>query len=85
MPEFIASLPVVAADGTMRKRLHGEASPGSAHIKTGLLVRCARDGRLRARPQRPAPRGRDDGRTTRTRRRREAALDALLAWVYDRR
>jgi D-alanyl-D-alanine carboxypeptidase/D-alanyl-D-alanine-endopeptidase (penicillin-binding protein 4) len=37
MPEFIASLPVVAADGTMRKRLHGEAVSGNAHIKTGLL------------------------------------------------
>ncbi|HUR89523.1 MAG TPA: D-alanyl-D-alanine carboxypeptidase/D-alanyl-D-alanine-endopeptidase [Ramlibacter sp.] len=38
MPEFVASLPVVAADGTMRKRLHGEPVSGNAHIKTGLLV-----------------------------------------------
>jgi len=37
MPEFMASLPVVAADGTMRKRLHGEAVAGNAHVKTGLL------------------------------------------------
>jgi D-alanyl-D-alanine carboxypeptidase/D-alanyl-D-alanine-endopeptidase (penicillin-binding protein 4) len=37
MPEFVASLPVVAADGTMRKRLHGEAVAGNAHVKTGLL------------------------------------------------
>ncbi len=37
MPEFIASLPIVAADGTMRKRLLGGAVAGSAHIKTGLL------------------------------------------------
>ena len=37
MPEFIASLPVVAADGTMRKRLRGEGIAGNAHIKTGLL------------------------------------------------
>ena len=37
MPEFMASLPVVAADGTMRKRLHGEGISGNAHIKTGLL------------------------------------------------
>jgi D-alanyl-D-alanine carboxypeptidase/D-alanyl-D-alanine-endopeptidase (penicillin-binding protein 4) len=37
MPEFMASLPVVAADGTMRKRLHGDAVAGNAHIKTGLL------------------------------------------------
>jgi serine-type D-Ala-D-Ala carboxypeptidase/endopeptidase (penicillin-binding protein 4) len=37
MPEFMASLPVVAADGTMRKRLHFEGVSGNAHIKTGLL------------------------------------------------
>jgi D-alanyl-D-alanine carboxypeptidase/D-alanyl-D-alanine-endopeptidase (penicillin-binding protein 4) len=38
MPEFVASLPLVAADGTMRKRLHGDAVAGNAHIKTGLLA-----------------------------------------------
>jgi D-alanyl-D-alanine carboxypeptidase/D-alanyl-D-alanine-endopeptidase (penicillin-binding protein 4) len=37
MPEFMASLPIVAADGTMRKRLVGGPVAGSAHIKTGLL------------------------------------------------
>ncbi|HXM81949.1 MAG TPA: D-alanyl-D-alanine carboxypeptidase/D-alanyl-D-alanine-endopeptidase [Burkholderiales bacterium] len=37
MPEFVASLPVVAADGTMKKRLRGERVAGNAHIKTGLL------------------------------------------------
>jgi D-alanyl-D-alanine carboxypeptidase/D-alanyl-D-alanine-endopeptidase (penicillin-binding protein 4) len=37
MPEFVASLPVVAADGTMRKRLQGGTVAGNAHIKTGLL------------------------------------------------
>jgi D-alanyl-D-alanine carboxypeptidase/D-alanyl-D-alanine-endopeptidase (penicillin-binding protein 4) len=37
MPEFVSSLPVVAADGTMRKRLLGEGVAGHAHIKTGLL------------------------------------------------
>ena len=37
MPEFLASLAVVAADGTMRKRLHFEGVSGNAHIKTGLL------------------------------------------------
>ena len=37
MPELMASLPVVAADGTMRKRLHFEGVSGNAHIKTGLL------------------------------------------------
>jgi D-alanyl-D-alanine carboxypeptidase/D-alanyl-D-alanine-endopeptidase (penicillin-binding protein 4) len=37
MPEFVASLPVVAVDGTMRKRLHYGRVAGNAHIKTGLL------------------------------------------------
>jgi D-alanyl-D-alanine carboxypeptidase/D-alanyl-D-alanine-endopeptidase (penicillin-binding protein 4) len=37
MPEFVASLPIVAADGTMRKRMQGEGVAGNAHIKTGLL------------------------------------------------
>lgn len=37
MPEFIASLPVAAVDGTMRRRLKGEGVAGQAHIKTGLL------------------------------------------------
>jgi D-alanyl-D-alanine carboxypeptidase/D-alanyl-D-alanine-endopeptidase (penicillin-binding protein 4) len=37
MPEFIASLPLVGYDGTMRKRLRGENVAGQAHIKTGSL------------------------------------------------
>ena len=37
MPEFLASLPLVAVDGTMRKRLNGEAIAGNAHIKGGTL------------------------------------------------
>jgi D-alanyl-D-alanine carboxypeptidase/D-alanyl-D-alanine-endopeptidase (penicillin-binding protein 4) len=37
MPEFMASLPVVAVDGTMRKRLKNDAVAGQAHIKTGSL------------------------------------------------
>ena len=37
MPEFIASMPIVAVDGTMRRRLKGEGISGNAHIKTGLL------------------------------------------------
>jgi len=38
MPEFVASLPVVAVDGTMKKRLTGSGVAGQAHIKTGSLV-----------------------------------------------
>jgi len=38
MPEFVASLPLVAIDGTMRKRLNGADIAGQAHIKTGSLA-----------------------------------------------
>jgi D-alanyl-D-alanine carboxypeptidase/D-alanyl-D-alanine-endopeptidase (penicillin-binding protein 4) len=37
MPEFLASLPVLAVDGTMRRRLNAEAIAGHAHIKSGTL------------------------------------------------
>jgi D-alanyl-D-alanine carboxypeptidase/D-alanyl-D-alanine-endopeptidase (penicillin-binding protein 4) len=37
MPEFMASMPLVAVDGTMRRRLKGEGIAGQAHIKTGSL------------------------------------------------
>jgi D-alanyl-D-alanine carboxypeptidase/D-alanyl-D-alanine-endopeptidase (penicillin-binding protein 4) len=37
MPEFIASLPITAVDGTMKKRGQGSAAAGRAHLKTGLL------------------------------------------------
>jgi len=36
-PEFAASLPLVAVDGTMKKRLAGAGVAGQAHIKTGSL------------------------------------------------
>ncbi|MCC7487022.1 MAG: D-alanyl-D-alanine carboxypeptidase/D-alanyl-D-alanine-endopeptidase [Burkholderiales bacterium] len=38
MPELMASLPVAAVDGTMRKRLAGADIAGQAHIKTGSLA-----------------------------------------------
>jgi len=82
MPEFIASLPVVAADGTMKKRMRGERVAGSAHIKTGLLNEArAMGGYVLDRtgkryvvvmivnhPKAPET---------------DAAMDALLGWVYD--
>ncbi len=37
MPELIASLPVAATDGTMKKRLRQNGVAGQAHIKTGSL------------------------------------------------
>ena len=38
MPEFIASLPIYAVDGTLKKRLAGNGIAGQAHIKTGSLA-----------------------------------------------
>ena len=38
MPEFISSMPIVAADGTMRKRLANAEIAGQAHIKGGTLA-----------------------------------------------
>jgi D-alanyl-D-alanine carboxypeptidase/D-alanyl-D-alanine-endopeptidase (penicillin-binding protein 4) len=82
MPEFISSLPVVAADGTMKKRLKGERVAGHAHIKTGLLSDARaiagyvldRQGRRWAvvmivnHPNAPQT---------------DPAMDALLQWVYE--
>ena len=81
MPEFLSSLPIVAVDGTMRRRLRGDGIAGNAHIKSGLLS----DARAMA------------GYTLDRSGRRQVvvmlvnhpnahqaqpALDALLAWVY---
>jgi D-alanyl-D-alanine carboxypeptidase/D-alanyl-D-alanine-endopeptidase (penicillin-binding protein 4) len=82
MPEFLASLPVVAMDGTMRKRLTGDPVAGHAHIKTGLLqdARSIAGYVLDRRGRRHVvvmivnhPRAGES----------QEALDALLAWVYD--
>ncbi|MDH3320779.1 MAG: D-alanyl-D-alanine carboxypeptidase/D-alanyl-D-alanine-endopeptidase [Betaproteobacteria bacterium] len=84
MPEYIASLPLAALDGTMRKRLHGELVAGQAHIKTGLLsdARTMAGYVLDAKGRRQIvvmlmnhPNAPDA----------EAANDALLRWVYERK
>ena len=81
MPEFVASLPLTAVDGTMKKRLNGNATSGHAHIKTGTLDGAKaiagyvldRNGRNQAvvflinHPNAQAG---------------QAAQDALLEWVY---
>jgi D-alanyl-D-alanine carboxypeptidase/D-alanyl-D-alanine-endopeptidase (penicillin-binding protein 4) len=36
-PEFLASIPIVGVDGTMRRRLHGSPAAGRARMKTGTL------------------------------------------------
>jgi serine-type D-Ala-D-Ala carboxypeptidase/endopeptidase (penicillin-binding protein 4) len=37
MPEFVASLPILGVDGTMKKRLHDKPAASHAHLKTGTL------------------------------------------------
>ena len=82
MPEFVASLPLTAVDGTMKKRLNGNGAAGQAHIKTGTLDGAkAIAGYVLDRNGRPqavvflinhanAQAG-------------QAAQDALLQWVFD--
>jgi serine-type D-Ala-D-Ala carboxypeptidase/endopeptidase (penicillin-binding protein 4) len=80
-PELIASLPVVAADGTMKKRLNDTRVAGQAHVKTGSLanVRAIAGYVLdhRAHPYVVVclvNHARAEGS--------RAAQDALLQWVY---
>ena len=84
MPEFVSSLPIAAVDGTMKKRLTAQPVAGYAHIKTGSLkgVKAiagyvlGRNGKSFAvvclinHPNASAG---------------QAAQDALLEWVYERR
>jgi D-alanyl-D-alanine carboxypeptidase/D-alanyl-D-alanine-endopeptidase (penicillin-binding protein 4) len=83
MPDFVASLPLAAVDGTMKKRLRDRGAAGQARIKTGSLegVKAIagyvldRSGRwqivvfLVNHPNAAAA---------------QAAQDALLQWVYER-
>lgn len=82
MPEFMASMPVAAVDGTMRRRLKNDRVAGNAHIKTGLLsdARAMAGYVLDARGRRHIvvmlvnhPSAHQS----------QAAFDALLRWVYD--
>lgn len=82
MPEFIASLPVVATDGTMKKRLKEQPVAGHAHIKTGMLsdARAMAGYVLDRRGRRHTvvmivnhARAHDA----------DPAMDALLAWIYE--
>ncbi len=83
MPEFIASLPVVAVDGTMRRRLKGEGVAGQAHIKTGLLSDARamagyvldRSGRRHVVVMIVNHPGAHEA---------QPAMDTLLRWVYER-
>ncbi|MFY9314517.1 MAG: D-alanyl-D-alanine carboxypeptidase/D-alanyl-D-alanine-endopeptidase [Burkholderiales bacterium] len=83
MPEFIASMPLAAVDGTMRKRLKGEGVAGQAHIKTGLLAEV--------RGMAGYVLGRSGQRAVvvmlvnhPNAHQAQPAMDALLNWVYER-
>ncbi|MCX7961748.1 MAG: D-alanyl-D-alanine carboxypeptidase/D-alanyl-D-alanine-endopeptidase [Burkholderiales bacterium] len=83
MPEFVASLPIVAVDGTMRRRLAGEPIAGQAHIKTGLLadVRAIAGYLLdRAGRRMVVVMIVNHPNAAQT----QAAMDELLRWVYER-
>jgi D-alanyl-D-alanine carboxypeptidase/D-alanyl-D-alanine-endopeptidase (penicillin-binding protein 4) len=83
MPEFIASLPLAAMDGTMKKRLADADVAGQAHIKTGSLtgVRSIAGYMLDARGRRwvvvSIVNHPNAGNA-------QAAQDALLTWIYHR-
>lgn len=83
MPELIASLPVAAVDGTMKKRLSGAGVAGHAHIKTGSLsgVRAIAGYVLDGAGRRVVVvlfiNHANAGNT-------QAVQDALLRWVYNR-
>lgn len=83
MPELMASLPLVASDGTMRRRLANAGVAGQAHIKTGSLndVRAIAGYVLDARGRRSAvvmivnhPKAMAA----------QPAFDALLGWAHQR-
>ncbi|MBE0616207.1 MAG: D-alanyl-D-alanine carboxypeptidase/D-alanyl-D-alanine-endopeptidase [Burkholderiales bacterium] len=82
MPELMASLPLVAQDGTMRRRLRFESIAGQAHIKTGSLSDARtlagyvldRHGRRRVVVMFINDANAGGGRP---------AQDALLQWVYE--
>jgi serine-type D-Ala-D-Ala carboxypeptidase/endopeptidase (penicillin-binding protein 4) len=83
MPELAASLPLVAVDGTMRRRLKSGAVAGQAHIKTGSLsdVRAIAGYALDRNGRRYAVSMLVNHPNA---QRSQAAQDALLNWVYAR-
>ena len=85
MPEFMSSLPVLAMDGTLKRRMGGSDLAGRAHLKTGSLddVRAQAGIMLDQQGRRMvvvalhnAPRAENYAG--------EAVQNALLRWVYER-
>ena len=83
MPEFIASLPLVGLDGTMRRRLLDQPVAGRAHIKTGRLddVRAIAGYVLAASGRRYAVVCLINHANV---ERAGEVQDALLQWIYER-
>lgn len=81
--EFESSLPIVAVDGTMKKRLQDHAVAGHAHIKTGSLegVRSVAGYVFDAKGRRMAVVAMVNHPRAGASR---PVLDALLQWVYER-
>jgi len=83
MPEFLSSLPIVALDGTMRRRLKDSGVAGQAHVKTGLLADARsmagyvldRGGRRMVVVMMVNHPGAHQA---------QEAMDALLRWAYER-
>ena len=82
MPELMASLPLVAVDGTMRKRLGNAGVAGRAHIKTGTLtgVRAIAGYVLDARNRRNVVVFMVNHPNAAA---AQGAQDALIKWTYD--
>ncbi len=82
MPEYLASLPLVATDGTMKKRLKATAVAGYAHIKTGTLtgVRAIGGYVLTASGRRYAVVSIVNGDTAAN---AQSLQDQLLSWLFD--
>jgi D-alanyl-D-alanine carboxypeptidase/D-alanyl-D-alanine-endopeptidase (penicillin-binding protein 4) len=83
MPELMASMPILAADGTMKKRLPNADVAGQAHIKGGTLmgVRAIAGYVLDARGRRVVVVFMVNDTNAAN---AQAAQDALLKWVYAR-
>ncbi|MEK6593989.1 MAG: D-alanyl-D-alanine carboxypeptidase/D-alanyl-D-alanine-endopeptidase [Pseudomonadota bacterium] len=83
MPELMASLPLAAVDGTMRKRLANADVAGQAHIKTGSLsgVRAIAGYVLDAQGRRVAVVFITNHANAHN---AQPVQDALLKWVYSR-
>lgn len=83
MPELMASLPVAAVDGTMRRRLKSAEIAGQAHIKTGSLsgVRSIAGYVLDAQGNRTVVVFMVNHANAFN---AQAAMDALLNWVHNR-